>query len=945
MASATQNMTHGNGHTPTSSRGGADSVSSPTRASANMLGPTTSMTPRATADASRSGGANVSPRSQPGTLNTNGAAVNTPPTPTSASSSKPQSPTSDAPETIGVYSVDRTLGQGSYGKVKLGQHTRTGQKVALKILEKANIKTAKALKRVHREIGFLKLLCHPHIVGLLDVMETPDRIILVMEYASGGELFDYIVARRYLKEPEARRFFRQLLSAVEYCHRNSVIHRDLKPENLLLDADRNIRIIDFGFSNMFYADNTMKTYCGSPFYAAPEMILGNKYVGPEVDIWSMGIILFALLCGHLPFDDSNVKRLYDKIVRGHYMCPENLSPEAKHLLSRMIVTDRTMRATLDEVRMHPWVNEGCDGPPDNHLPLREDFTAPDEEIFQKLLKYEFDAETAKAYLLRAGINPIKATYYLLLEKRERERRAYIEAQAFAANSGALIAIDEEGEGGAQRSRAPMSPRTCQRILIEKQRQQQSAALAAKNAAASAQAASAAAARAALIEKMKMDRRRSQTIAGPQEASNRYQREAMTAMSQATAAYREKKERELRVQIGTSAGEIAIPVGPTTAWANNGQSINTTGVPMTPPASTQALQSASASASTSGGHVVRQPGVASQAQQPPQPERAFTLAAVPSQRRPSIGAVDANAVAQMRMEKDRELQLLREREGLGHASASSNSGNNLVAVTSVTSITSVVSRKESTGSDSGSTFLAVRPQSARRDSIGRDGGTPGQVSAQAAGSLRSPRPSTDGGSSGRNTPRSPKIAVPETPAGLQHPSAQQAAAAAAAAAALEGDGDLGEPSNARRRKRFLSLDGAMQSLLNAFGRRRESTVAGPDGKEAYVGPSGSVDGQRGSNLRTVRGLFNVSTTSSKPAMDIMKEVSRVLTEFKIEHSWRDYTVTCVDAVANPKGQPIRFEIEICKIPKLNLYGLHLKRLGGDTWPYKRLCHRLMSNMQL
>jgi serine/threonine protein kinase len=232
------------------------------------------------------------------------------------------------------------------------------------VIEKCNIQNEKQVARIQREIRFLKLLHHPHIVKVYDVLETVDAIYIVMEYAVGGELFDYIVAHKRLKEKEARAFFRQVLSAVDYCHKvrhrpdlfaaaqiardesschpaciaariflilllfdhqNSVIHRDLKPENLLLDESKHIKIIDFGFGNTFKSEELLDTFCGSPFYAAPEMILGKRYEGPEVDMWSLGVILFALLCGHLPFDDENIKELYRKISSGSYTCPDYLS--------------------------------------------------------------------------------------------------------------------------------------------------------------------------------------------------------------------------------------------------------------------------------------------------------------------------------------------------------------------------------------------------------------------------------------------------------------------------------------------------------------------------------------------------------------------------------------------------------------------------------------------
>ncbi|KAI8813953.1 kinase-like domain-containing protein, partial [Cladochytrium replicatum] len=252
------------------------------------------------------------------------------------------------------YTVTKVLGEGSYGKVKLAIDSHTGEKVALKVFQKATVKKLVHITRIKREVYVMRLLHHPNITKLYDVVETEKEIVLSMEYVNGGELFDYIVAQRRVKEKTARRFFRQIVSALDYCHKSSIIHRDLKPENLLLDQERNIRIIDFGFVNLFDHDDVMKTFCGSPYYASPEMIGSKNYVGPEVDIWSLGVILFALLAGHLPFRDQNTVELYRKIATGTYECPDYFSKESRDLIARMLDVDPLRRASIEEIKMHPW---------------------------------------------------------------------------------------------------------------------------------------------------------------------------------------------------------------------------------------------------------------------------------------------------------------------------------------------------------------------------------------------------------------------------------------------------------------------------------------------------------------------------------------------------------------------------------------------------------------
>ncbi|GFY82963.1 SNF1 kinase homolog 10 [Actinidia rufa] len=206
------------------------------------------------------------------------------------------------------YKLGKTLGIGSFGKVKIAEHTLTGHKVAIKILNRRKIKNMDMEEKVRREIKILRLFMHPHIIRLYEVIETPTDIYVVMEYVKSGELFDYIVEKGRLQEDEARNFF-----SAEYCHRNMVVHRDLKPENLLLDSKCNVKIADFGLSNIMRDGHFLKTSCGSPNYAAPEVISGKLYAGPEVDVWSCGVILYALLCGTLPFDDENIPNLFKKI--------------------------------------------------------------------------------------------------------------------------------------------------------------------------------------------------------------------------------------------------------------------------------------------------------------------------------------------------------------------------------------------------------------------------------------------------------------------------------------------------------------------------------------------------------------------------------------------------------------------------------------------------------
>ncbi|KAL8859006.1 MAG: hypothetical protein Q9178_004487 [Gyalolechia marmorata] len=287
----------------------------------------------------------------------------TPPTkPSHDESSQPASQSNDLPtggragQRLGHYTVKKTLGEGSFGKVKLAVHRISGQEVALKIISRKKLISRDMAGRVEREIQYLQLLRHPHIIKLYTVITTPADIIMVLEYA-GGELFDYLVKNGKMAEAKARRFFQQIVCAVEYCHRHKIVHRDLKPENLLLDADLNVKIADFGLSNIMTDGNFLKTSCGSPNYAAPEVISGKLYAGPEVDVWSCGVILYVLLVGRLPFDDEFIPALFKKISAGAYNTPHYLSSGARHIIHKMLRVNPVQRITVQEIRQDEWFNQ------------------------------------------------------------------------------------------------------------------------------------------------------------------------------------------------------------------------------------------------------------------------------------------------------------------------------------------------------------------------------------------------------------------------------------------------------------------------------------------------------------------------------------------------------------------------------------------------------------
>jgi len=333
----------------------------------------------------------------------------------------PKSSTRKTISSISHYHFLKTVGQGQFGKVKLAIHQITKDKVAVKIIEKQKLDEV-TLKMVYREVSIMKLLNHPHIIRLFEVIDTEQYLFLVMEYASGGEVMDLIVAHGRLQEKDARRFFRQIVAALDYCHSLHVIHRDLKAENLLLDSKMNIKVIDFGLSNCFVPGSYMKTFCGSPTYTAPELIQRKKYEGPEVDVWSLGVVLFVLVCGYLPFDGQSFQELFQKIIAGYYTVPDWVSPECRDLISRMLVVNPAQRATLDQVREHPWIRVNgqpvpkADVSPMNRPLMIDDI---DQSVLEEVVKAGFDREQAIQAILDRTYDDAAAIYFLLVDKKEK----------------------------------------------------------------------------------------------------------------------------------------------------------------------------------------------------------------------------------------------------------------------------------------------------------------------------------------------------------------------------------------------------------------------------------------------------------------------------------------------------------------------------------------------
>lgn len=373
---------------------------------------------------------------------------------------------------IGNYMIAETIGEGAFGKVKKATHTLTGEKVAIKILNKQRMQQLSGdINKIQKEISILKKLRHKNLIQLYEILESKTNLFLIMEYCPKGELFDYIVKRKKLSEYTACKLFQNLIDGVDYLHCIKIVHRDLKPENLLLDDRTNLKITDFGLSTTY--SGLISTPCGTPSYAPPEMLRGENYIGEKSDVWSCGIILFAMLGGYLPFAESKEEIICEKITNHDYKVPDFLSAKAKDLLAKMMEVSPERRIDLRSIREHPWfkiteptLRQGLIIGV-NHIPIDEliltkvyefglnnkyEKLGTKEEIRKKIKENKFESSTA--------------CYYLLLKKHitlggtsisDLQSKAYLNYIANPSNlidSTSMIYADHETKGDSKLTFSP-----------------------------------------------------------------------------------------------------------------------------------------------------------------------------------------------------------------------------------------------------------------------------------------------------------------------------------------------------------------------------------------------------------------------------------------------------------------------------------------------------------
>ncbi|XP_030633024.1 serine/threonine-protein kinase SIK3 homolog [Chanos chanos] len=353
------------------------------------------------------------------------------------------------PARVGYYEIERTIGKGNFAVVKLATHIITKAKVAIKIVDKTQLDDEN-LKKIFREVQIMKMLRHPHIIRLYQVMETERMIYLVTEYASGGEIFDHLVAHGRMAEKEARRKFKQIVAAVYFCHCRNIVHRDLKAENLLLDHNLNIKIADFGFSNMFSRGQLLKTWCGSPPYAAPELFEGKEYDGPKVDIWSLGVVLYVLVCGALPFDGSTLQNLRARVLSGKFRIPFFMSTDCEYLIRHMLVLEPSRRLSMEQICKNKWMRQGDPDPEFDRLiaeceqvKSERETELINEEVLMAMSDMGLDRERTLQSLHTDAYDHYSAIYSLLSDRLKKHKTLRVALPTPRAISYPLNAVQTD----------------------------------------------------------------------------------------------------------------------------------------------------------------------------------------------------------------------------------------------------------------------------------------------------------------------------------------------------------------------------------------------------------------------------------------------------------------------------------------------------------------------